>query len=67
MKFTEECVMCTEKHVLVTKRCSLLEQRFVIKSLVAEKHKPCEIYRRICDVHGTGYFNFFLSLQIDKA
>ena len=30
---------------------SMLEQRPVIKSLVAEKCKPCEIYKRICDKH----------------
>ena len=31
--------------------CFKLEQRSVIKSLVAEKCKPCEIYRRICNVY----------------
>ena len=31
--------------------CSRLEQRSVIKFLVAEKCKPCEIYRRIYDVY----------------
>ena len=29
----------------------------VIKSLVAEKCKPCEIYRRMCDVYRQAYFN----------
>ena len=28
---------------------SRLEQKSVIKFLVAEKCKPCEIYKRICD------------------
>ena len=28
-----------------------LELRSVIKFLVAEKCKPCEIYRRMCDVY----------------
>ena len=31
--------------------CSRFEQRSVIKFLVAEKCKPCEIYRRICNVY----------------
>ena len=31
-------------------KCSRLEQSFVIKVLVAEKNKPYEIYRRICDL-----------------
>ena len=31
--------------------------RLVIKSLVAEKYKPCEIYRRMCDVYGKACFN----------
>ena len=30
--------------------CSRLEQRSVIKFLVAEKCKPYGIYRRMCDV-----------------
>ena len=52
--------MCIEKHILVTKMfinelnmgLSLqIEQRSVIKYLLAEKCKPCEIYRRMCDVY----------------
>ena len=31
---------------------SRLEQRSVIKVLVAEKCKPCDIHRKICDVYG---------------
>ena len=34
--------------------CSWLEQRSVMKFLVVKKRKPCEIYRRICDVYGEG-------------
>ena len=34
-----------------------LEQRSVIKFLVAEKCKPCEIYRRLCDVYETASFS----------
>ena len=36
---------------LVNQSC-WLEKSFVIKLLVAEKSKPCEIYRRMCDVYG---------------
>ena len=28
--------------------CSKLEQRSVIESLVSEKYKQCEIYKRVC-------------------
>ena len=38
-------------------KCSRLEQRFVIKFLLAEKCKPCEIYGRKCDVYGEAYFS----------
>ena len=31
--------------------CSKLEQRSVIKFIVAEKCKPCEIYRRMCVIY----------------
>ena len=34
-----------------------LGQRSVIKFLVAEKSKPCEIYRRMCDVYGEACFS----------
>ena len=30
---------------------SSFEQRSIIKFSVAEKSKPCEIYRRMCDVY----------------
>ena len=33
------------------------EQRSVIEFLVAEKCKPCEIYRRVYDVHEKAYLN----------
>ena len=36
---------------------SRLEQQSVIKSLVVEKYKLCEIYRRICDVYSETCFN----------
>ena len=35
---------------------SKLEQKFVIKLSVAEKSKPCEIYRRMRDVHEENFF-----------
>ena len=34
-----------------------LEQRLIIKFLVAGKNKPCEIYRRMCDVCKEACFN----------
>ena len=37
---------------MVANQCSRLEQRSVMKFLVPEKYKPCEIYRRMCDVYG---------------
>ena len=37
-------------------KCSLFEQRSLIKFLVANKCKPCEIYRRICDGYGKACF-----------
>ena len=39
--------------------CSRLEQRSIINVLVAEKCKPCEIYRRMCNVYGEVRFNNF--------
>ena len=36
---------------------SRFEQRSLIKFLVAEKCKPCEIYRRTCDVYREAYFS----------
>ena len=33
-------------------KCFRLKQRSVIKFLVAEKCKPCEVYRIVCDVYG---------------
>ena len=33
-------------------KCSRLEQRSIFKFLVAEKCKPCEIYRKMSDVYG---------------
>ena len=38
-------------------KCTRLEQRYVIEFLLTEKCKPCEIYRRICDVNGEAYFS----------
>ena len=37
--------------------CSRLEQRSVIKFLVAEKCKSCEIYRRMFNVFGEASFS----------
>ena len=39
------------------KQCSMLKQRSVIKFLVAEKCKPCEIYGRMYGTYGEAYFN----------
>ena len=36
--------------------CSKLDQRYVVIFLEAEKCKPCEIYRRMCDVYEKGCF-----------
>ena len=36
--------------------CSTLEQKSVIKFLVAQKCKPYQIYRRKCDVYGDAFF-----------
>ena len=38
-------------------QCSRIEQRSLIKFLLAEKCKPREIYRRICDVYGEACFS----------
>ena len=35
---------------------SKLKQRSLIKCLVAEKYKPCEIYRKLCDVYRKACF-----------
>ena len=37
--------------------CSRLEQRSIIKFLVADKRKPYEIYRLMCDVYRKAYFS----------
>ena len=39
------------------KESSWIEQRTVIKVLLAEKCKPCEIYRRMYDVYGEAGFS----------
>ena len=36
---------------------SRLEQKSVIKFLMAEKYKPCEIYRRMCNVCSEACFS----------
>ena len=41
-----------------------LEQKSVIKSLVAKKCKPCEIYRRIWDMCGETCFSKKECLQM---
>ena len=35
---------------------SILEQRSFIKVLPSVKCKPCDIYRRMCDVYGKARF-----------
>ena len=47
-------------------QCFRLEQRFVIKFLVAEKCKSLEIYRWICDVYGEAYFSQNMGLPESK-
>ena len=42
---------------MVANQYSKLEQRSVINFLLAEKCKPCEIYRRICNVYGETCFS----------
>ena len=37
--------------------CSRLEQRSVLEFLVAEKGKPCDIYRRMNDVYAEAHFS----------
>ena len=37
-------------------KCFRLYQRPVIKFLVVDKYKPCEIYWRMCDVYGDEIF-----------
>ena len=34
-----------------------LEQKSLTEILVAEKSKPCEIYKRMCDMYGEACFN----------
>ena len=36
--------------------CFRLKQKSVIKSLMVEKYKPCELYRRMCDVYRKACF-----------
>ena len=66
MKFTEEFVMCTEKHVFIKKIFTnglsigwplQIEQRSVIKILLAKKCKPCDIYRRMSNGNRETYFS----------
>ena len=37
--------------------CSRLEQRSAITFFGTEKYKPCEIYRRTCDMYGKSCFS----------
>ena len=59
-------MICSEKHVLVknifTNGLNMgwplqIEQRSFIKYLLAEKSKPCEIYRRMYDLYREAYFS----------
>ena len=36
--------------------CPKLELRSVIKFIMAEKRKQCEIFRGMCDMYGAAYF-----------
>ena len=56
LNLTKEFVLRLFKMAII-KKCSRLEQRSVIKFLVAEKCKQCEVYRRMCNVYGEAYFN----------
>ena len=76
--------MCTKKHVLAKKVFTnglnmgwllQIEQRSFIKYLLAEKGKPCEIYRRMYDLYREAFFsqkmftnglNMGLPLQIEQ-
>ena len=51
---------------MVVNQCSKLEQRSVIKFLVAEKCKPCESYWRMYNVNREAYFSQKKSLQWSK-
>ena len=42
---------------MAANQCSRLEQRSVMKFFAAEKRRPCEIYKRMCDVYGEGCFS----------
>ena len=42
---------------MVASQTEYLKQRSVIKFMVAEKCKPCEIYRRMCDEYGEACFS----------
>ena len=46
--FITKIILTSQKYL----SCSSLEQKFIINFLVAKKWKPCEIYRRMCDVYG---------------
>ena len=81
VKFTEKCVMWTKKLILGKKKFTnglnmgwplQIEQRSFMKYLLAEKSKPCEIYRRMYDLYREVHFyqkmftnglNMDLSLQ----
>ena len=42
---------------MVPNQSSKLEQRYVVKFLVTKKYKPCENYKRMCDMYGEAYFS----------
>ena len=62
---------CFEAIQKAAKQCSKLEQKSLIKLLVTEKWKPCEIYRRIGDVYGETCFRLNMGLplqaQVEKT
>ena len=45
------------KMVANQKQCFRLEQRSLIRFLIATKSKPCDIYRRMYVVYGEAYFS----------
>ena len=44
--------------------CSTLEQRSIMKFLLAEKWKPCEIYGRMCNVFREACFIFLVKTPL---
>ena len=45
------CILRPLPNGLSKSECARLEQRSVMKILMAEKYKPCENYKRMCDMY----------------